>query len=185
MRFQKPMFLKAIRLGKNNSDQQVSEECMFHFPLLVILGNFCEMCIKARCEKRHVTDLQTCPETRANSMRAWLFKFTQYIYTSLKMYNLVPLVHFFLLKIVLISYKIELNVCEYYHMAITVCNVKFKKRTPYPLLNKNSWISEFVFMPIWADFNFDQSWQTQRWLWLYVWLYVHRSPTVSPKYSPL
>ena len=48
MRFQKPMFLKAIRLGKNNSDQQVSEDCMFHFPLLVILGNF------VKCVLKHV-----------------------------------------------------------------------------------------------------------------------------------
>ena len=43
------MFLKAIRLSKNNSGQQFSKERMSHFPLLVILGNF------VKCALKHVT----------------------------------------------------------------------------------------------------------------------------------
>ena len=66
-----------------------------------------------------------------------MFKYTQYIHTCLKMLQPSALVYiFFLLKIVLISYKAELNMHGYYHMVITVCTVKFQKRIPELALKK-------------------------------------------------
>ena len=107
------MFLKVIRLGKSNSGQQFSKECIgcstafevshtwkslsfksIYVPLPFISnsGKLCVLCIKARCKKPLVTDLQTCPKKRPNRIRALMFKYTHYIHTRFKMLQLSALV---------------------------------------------------------------------------------------------
>lgn len=68
---------------------------MSHFPLLVILGNFMKRILKYVAKSRWLLIYERPRkhfQVRVEYMfrvRAWMFKFTQYIHTNFKMCNLV------------------------------------------------------------------------------------------------